>query len=421
MEYRAIRDPLWKHIYLPEALAQALTTADFVRLSRIRQLGPTELVYPGAVHTRAGHSLGVYEIARRILQRLEQQGATWITPSGRISWYAAALFHDIGHFPYTHSLKELPLEEHEVLSGRIVLKEDIARCISKAGGDSQQVAAIIDTTIATEDTETLFYRKLLSGVLDPDKLDYLNRDAYYCGVPYGIQDTEFTLDQILPHHQRGIQLDSAAILSVENLLFSKYLMYRSVYWHKQVRIATAMMKKALFAALSKKLVHPEELYQQDDQGIHHLLQSIATNHGEKIFPEIVLAQGVLERQLYKVAAEIKFDEATPMHTALEQLDKRHEAEENLAQKLGIPSQHILIDIPERISFESDLWICDEEVPFSQSSTVFSSQTVASFTGSLRKIRVAIRQQDTSCSSQEKECKIIARFLDMEYNRVSILG
>ncbi|MBQ7366245.1 MAG: HD domain-containing protein [Spirochaetaceae bacterium] len=407
MEYRAIRDPLWKHIYLPEELAAALTTPDFVRLSRIRQLGPAELVYPGAVHTRAGHSLGVYEIARRILERLEQRGADWITSTGRSSWYAAALFHDIGHFPYTHSLKELPLEEHEVLSGRIVLGDDIARCIAKAGGDPHQVAAIIDTTIPTTDPQTLFYRRLLSGVLDPDKLDYLNRDAYYCGVPYGIQDTEFTLDQLQPHKERGIMLDSAAILSVENLLFSKYLMYRSVYWHRQVRIATAMMKKALYAALSKNLVAPEELYQQDDQGIHHLLQAIPRGG----FPEIILAQGVAERQLYKVVTEIKFDSENPFHRQLESLQRRHQAEEELAESLAVPATHVLIDIPERISFESDLWICDEELPFSQSSTVFSSQTVAAFTGSLRKIRVAVREP----RSHENIYKIIARFFELNYN------
>ena len=415
MELRAIRDPLWKHIYLPEELAAALTTPDFVRLSRIRQLGPTELVYPGAVHTRAGHSLGVYELARRILERLEQRGADWITPTGRSSWYAAALFHDIGHFPYTHSLKELPLEEHEVLSGRIVLGDDIARCISRSGGNPEQVAAIIDTTIPTTDTETLFYRRLLSGVLDPDKLDYLNRDAYYCGVPYGIQDTEFTLDQLQPHKERGIMLDSAAILSVENLLFSKYLMYRSVYWHRQVRIATAMMKKALYAALSKKLVAPEELYQQDDSGIHNLLRKISSTVGESGFPEIMLAQGVAERQLYKVVTEIKFDNNNPFHLQLENLKERYQAEAKLAEKLGVPCTHLLIDIPERISFESDLWICDEEEVFSKSSTVFTSRTVASFTGSLRKIRVALHPNDSKNLNKGKDVKIIARFFDLEYN------
>ena len=287
------------------------------------------------------------------------------------------------------------------------LGNDIARCIAKAGGDPHQVAAIIDTTIPTTDPQTLFYRRLLSGVLDPDKLDYLNRDAYYCGVPYGIQDTEFTLDQLQPHKERGIMLDSAAILSVENLLFSKYLMYRSVYWHRQVRIATAMMKKALYAALSKNLVAPEELYQQDDQGIHHLLQAIPRGG----FPEIILAQGVAERQLYKVVTEIKFDSENPFHRQLESLQRRHQAEEELAESLAVPATHVLIDIPERISFESDLWICDEELPFSQSSTVFSSQTVAAFTGSLRKIRVAVREP----RSHENIYKIIARFFELNYN------
>ena len=174
---------------------------------------------------------------------------------------------------------------------------------------------------------------------------------------------------------------------MENLLFSKYLMYRSVYWHRQVRIATAMMKKALYAALSKNLVAPEELYQQDDQGIHHLLQAIPRGG----FPEIILAQGVAERQLYKVVTEIKFDSENPFHRQLESLQRRHQAEEELAESLAVPATHVLIDIPERISFESDLWICGEELPFSQSSTVFSSQTVAAFTGSLRKIRVAVRE------------------------------
>lgn len=413
MNYRAIRDPLWKHIFLPEPLAEALSTADFIRLSRIRQLGPTEIVYPGATHSRAAHSLGVYGIARKMLEILEQRGAgDWITPQGKISWYSAALFHDIGHFPYTHSLKELPLEEHEALSARIVLKPEIARCIQKAGGDPEQTAAIIDKQRETDNKETLFYRKLLSGVLDPDKLDYLNRDAYYCGVPYGIQDTEYTLDQLQPDMERGIVLSGNAIVSVENLLFSKYLMYRSVYWHKQVRIATAMMKKAVYAALTKKFIPPEDLYQQDDEGIHHVLESIAHNpKTKKDFPEIVCSHGVHTRELFTVVAEIPFDVSDPLHFNLQDLEIRVAAERHLAEEAGIGYENFLIDIPEPISFESDLWIFDEEKPFSRSSTVFSPRTVASFTGSLRKIRCAVK----SDMNNKVLYKKIESFFNMSYN------
>lgn len=389
MQCKAIRDPVWKHIHIIEPLADAMFTCEFVRLSRIRQLGPTEIVYPGAVHTRASHSIGVYGVARRLLEVLEQRGAgEWLTKSGKVSWYAAALFHDIGHFPYTHSLKELPLAEHESLSAQIVLKDSIASCISKAGGSPEQTAAIIDKDIPVNDSETLFYRRLLSGVLDPDKLDYLNRDAYYCGVPYGVQDTDFVLECLYPDKEKGITIDSTGILAVENLLFSKYMMYRSVYWHKQVRIATAMMKKTLYSALTKGLVAPEELYQLDDNGIYELLEKASTRAN---FLEASCAECVRNRQLYTVVDEVAFDEHNELHCNLELLEFRSAKEKELAEKLGIPFEEILIDVPERISFESDLWVQNEKVIFSESSTIFSPETVKSFTSSLRKIRIAVKK------------------------------
>lgn len=407
-----VRDPLWKHIYIPEALFEGMNTKAFVRLTRIRQLGPTELLYPGAVHTRAGHSIGVYAIAKRLLDVLSRKGAdSWLTKTGEISWYAAALFHDIGHFPYTHSLKELPLEDHEVLSARVVETGEIAECIKKAGGEPEQVAAIIDKERPCSDPETLFYRKLLSGVLDPDKLDYLNRDAYYCGVPYGVQDTDFVLDRLIPHKEKGIILNSDGILSVENLLFSKYMMYRSVYWHKQVRIATAMMKKTLYAALEKNLIQADQLYQLDDQSVFRLIESIDEKN---IFPEKKCATDVMNRNLFVVIWERLFVQNNPNHLILEDLKKRTEVESKIASALGINPAEIIIDVPEPISFESDLWIQDENLPFTQSSTVFSATTVQSFTNSLRKIRVAIPKHYCVRNPVEFQKKI-ASFFDLGYN------
>lgn len=407
-----VRDPLWKHIYIPEALYEAMNKQAFVRLTGIRQLGPTELLYPGAVHTRAGHSIGVYAVAKRLLDVLSDKGADgWLSKTGKMSWYAAALFHDIGHFPYTHSLKELPLEDHEVLSARVVEKGEIAECIKKAGGDPEQVAAIIDKERSCSDSETLFYRKLLSGVLDPDKLDYLNRDAYYCGVPYGVQDTDFVLDRLLPDKEKGITLNSDGILSVENLLFSKYMMYRSVYWHKQVRIATAMMKKTLFAALEKKLIQGEQLYKLDDESVFRLIESINDKNN---FPEIICAEGVKNRNLFVVIWEGLFIPNNPNHHILEDLQKRTEVEIKIASVLGLNPAEVIIDVPEPISFESDLWIQDEDLPFTQSSTVFSATTVQAFTNSLRKIRIAIPK--SKCLENPAVLqKKIASFFDMGYN------
>ena len=199
---KPLRDPIWKHIWMSDELYEITKEEPFMRLYNIKQLGPTELVYPGASHTRAGHSIGVYNIALKMLNILLKKGAdSWVSKEGAMSFLAAALLHDLGHFPFTHSLKELKLKEHEELTGELILKEPLRSAAAETGADPEQTAAII-TGKGLEDPETVFFQKLLSGVLDPDKLDYLNRDAFYCGVPYGIQDTDFILSQLLPDKKK---------------------------------------------------------------------------------------------------------------------------------------------------------------------------------------------------------------------------
>lgn len=407
----AVRDPLWKHIYIPQKLYEACFTKEFLRLSSIKQLGPTYMVYPGATHTRSSHSFGVYHIATRLLDNLIQKGASWVTPEGYISFQAAALFHDLGHFPYTHSLKELPLLDHEQLTALSILNSTISSYIVESGGNPEQTAQIVDTSIPTDTVETLFFRKLLSGVLDPDKLDYLNRDAFFCGVPYGIQDTDFVLSTVIPDKEKGIVLSSSAIISVENLLFSKYLMYRAVYWHKTVRIATAMMKKTLYTALQSGIIVPKELYTLDDQSLYTLLEN------KPYFEELECADAVKQRKIYTVLYETSFSDTISFHKKLENLDFRFMAEIQLAQIIGCKPYQILIDIPERISFESDLWIQDESTVFSQSSTVFTSDTVMSFTTKLRKVRLALDPLYLSrltTDGEQKLKKLIEDFFSMQY-------
>ena len=410
---QAVRDPLWKHIFLKDALYEATQTKDFLRLHSIKQLGPTYLVYPGATHTRAAHSYGVYEVARRLIEKLIQKGAkSWMSAEGYHSFLAASLFHDLGHFPYTHSLKELPLLDHEVLTGQIVLTEPLRSLIGKTGANPERVSAIVDTTKACTDTETLFYRKLLSGVLDPDKLDYLNRDAFYCGVPYGMQDTDFVLANLIPDKERGIIIDSSALLACENVLFSKYLMYKAVYWHKNVRMATAMMKKTLYTALKNEIIQAHELYSLDDEGLYRLLES------KEYFDELECADAVKHKELYKLIFEIPFDENNIKHKDLEILSKREELETEISKEIDCKKALLLIDIPENISFESDLFIKDENKIFSDSSTVFTKQTVESFTTSLRKIRVAVSPivlEKKTNKEIENISNLIEEFFSIGYN------
>jgi HD superfamily phosphohydrolase len=386
-----VRDVLWGHIYFTPELAALTESAPFTRLHRILQLGPVYHTYPGATHTRASHSMGVYHLGRRLLQNLAERGAVdgsasafGISREGALSFLCACLLHDLGHFPYTHSLKELPLRSHESLTGDIILSEPLKSLIGRCGADPGLTAAIIDTELpAGGNTELIFYRKLLSGCFDPDKLDYLNRDARYCGVPYGVQDVDFILSRLIPCPERGIDIDSRLIPNVEAILFARYLMYRTVYWHRQVRAATSMIKKALLSGLESGLIAGEELYGLDDQGLFTLL-------GEKT--DNTLAQAVWEGKLYSVAAEIPFLEAD--HAYLKDIKKRSQFERHLAGKfrrLGIPLDNgdLIIDVPEPVSFETGLFVVDENCGFPDSSSAFGAETLNSFVKTLYTVRIFI--------------------------------
>jgi hypothetical protein len=379
-----IRDVLWGHIYFTPALEELTKSPPFMRLYRILQLGPAYAVYPGATHTRASHSIGVYHLARRLLTNLAEQGAAeWLSPGGIRSFLCAALLHDLGHFPYAHSLKELPLESHEALTAKIILQEPLKTLTGRTGADPYFTAAIVDTALPNRgDGELRFYRKLLSGVLDPDKLDYLNRDARFCGVPYGAQDVDFILSRLHPHRERGLTIDSRGIPSVESILFSKYLMYRTVYWYHSVRSATAMIKKALLGGLRDGVIARDELYGLDDQGLFSLMA--ARSH-----PLFALAERVREGAFYMTAAEFPFD--GDVHGRLLDIENRFRYEEALAEEFSgvlgavFRPEELIIDVPEPVSFETGLYVKDEGRCFSESSGIFKAEDV--FVQSLRVIRI----------------------------------
>jgi HD superfamily phosphohydrolase len=385
------RDSLWGHIYLTGALEKITKTEAFMKLHRIMQLGPVYLCYPGATHTRASHSLGVYHLTRRILLHLVSRGAdSYLTKEGVFSMLCASLLHDLGHFPYTHSLKELPLLEHEKLSARLVLSEPLKSLIYTAGADAEMTAAIISPQEGGEESgELRFYRRLLSGVMDPDKLDYLNRDALYCGVPYGVQDVDFVISMLHPDREKGIVIEERGIPSVEAILFSKYLMYRSVYWHRRVRGATAMVKKALFEGLKDGVLCGEELYGLDDGGLFNLLK-------ERRHSAFYLAQMVKEGRLFSCVKEDPFNEE--LHKDLLNLKTRAQKEEIIAkeasEKTGrkIPSSRVVIDVPEEVVFETDLFAKNEMNDFWNSSSFFKKDVVNAFVKTLRIVRVYIEDQ-----------------------------
>jgi len=270
------------------------------------------------------------------------------------------------------------------------------------------VTQIIDDTLPCSEPEILFYRSLLSGALDPDKLDYLSRDALFCGVPYGVQDAAYIIRHLKVNRETTLYLPLEAIGGVEHLLFAKYSMYKNVYWHPKVRSATATIKKALFLALEEGSITQELLFNLDDESLYHLLE-------QKAPPQVLnLAKRVHNNQLLEERGSVPYNAA--YHTPLFS-DKlfRREAEESLWKGLvksypHLSPQEVVIDIPEEVSFEANLLIELEDKSlkdFSEVDPLFTPATVSLFTQSIRNVRLFLPSYVTEEDSKGPFLEVVA--------------
>ena len=399
----SIRDPLWSDINLTEGYKKLFYSYPMQKLTRIKQLGPAYLLYPGAVHSRSSHSLGVYHLTRLIIISLLNNSSTLgviphFKPKNIKALLAAAMLHDLGHFPYAHALKDVVTAQHEQL-GASFIKENselISIIENDIGTSVDAVVKIIDEDISTTDEDLLFFRTILSGTLDPDKLDYLNRDAHFCGVLYGSQDVSYIIRNLVYTQNGKLAIPIEAMSSVEHLLFAKYSMYKSVYWHKTTRCATAMIKKALLLALEENLFSEKELYDLDDESFKSLFDK---NRGT--LPEILFTK-VRDNKL--LSLKQTFDLAS-----LKEIDNKTKTElELILLKTLIPYypnlnySEVILDIPEKISFEADIPILDSDgslKPFNEVNTLFTKEVVATFVCSLRKGRLFLPNEVDSAKVQ----------------------
>ncbi|HXQ30090.1 MAG TPA: HD domain-containing protein [Gemmatimonadales bacterium] len=334
--FEVVRDPLWDNIRLePEALA-VLETPAVQRLRYVRQLGHAFLVYPGATHTRFEHALGAYHLARRALGHLEETtGRAPLDPQTARCLKLAALLHDVGHYPFSHALEEAGLPHHEALATHHLVSGELAHRLEQL----EVPPATIVRLIAGEPGAPL--AGLVSGSVDVDKLDYLSRDAWMCGVPYGVIDVDRLLASLTLTAEGGcptLALHEKGLSALESLLFAKYQMYRNVYWHHAVRSATVMFKRLVRGALTSGRLGQEAVsLTTDDALIHEIEQADTTG----------LARALRERRLVKRALDVPATEL-PADTALwpgSDPDLTARVERQLARELGMGEDDLFLDFP----------------------------------------------------------------------------
>ena len=364
---KLIRDPLWDTIHLDPTAVRIVDTAEFQRLRYIRQLGLAHLVYPGASHTRFDHALGVYHLTHLALRRLRERGG--VAPE---AWEGeelipyAALLHDIGHYAYSHALEELETEylpeHHEEVSQRFFASPSLRDALAPLGLTAPDR---IHELIRGEGAIPL--RGLVSGSLDLDKMEYLRRDARFCGVPYGevdvsrlLQGLQLLRDPVTELYEVGVH--EKAVAALESLLFAKYQMFRNVYWHHAVRSATGLYKRIVEESVRAGLIDPDELVgPTDEELLYEIGRRVQEDDGE--VAERIATRwlpALRHRRLPKRALELTAADLAGRLVedwAVGDSPWKRAVEDDLAAELGLESGEVVIDFPVKPAmFQLDLLV-----------------------------------------------------------------
>ncbi len=258
-----VRIPDGQDVPISDRVRRLIDTAALRRLASISQLGMVALVYPGATHGRLEHSLGVYHNALQLLARFSADEAfrSMVDPVAAEAFVLAALVHDVAHWPFCHPIEDMRLEGfrgHEARIADWLSSPEIAECLSRDWTVSMQaVLAVLSPPVLNpsaasaapvDGNAVAFLNSCLSGPIDVDKLDYLQRDSLHAGVPYGCNfDAGRLISSMCVHPDAPrLAVGEKGRTAAEMMVFARYVMFSEVYWHHTVRAATAMLQRALF-------------------------------------------------------------------------------------------------------------------------------------------------------------------------------
>ncbi|HLJ32165.1 MAG TPA: HD domain-containing protein [Ktedonobacteraceae bacterium] len=419
-----IRDSLYDLIPLGPREERLINTPAFLRLQKIKQLGFVYRIWPGATHTRYEHSLGCYHLAVRALRSLLQRGSngglTGVASSSIQTLVVAALLHDIGHYPFSHTIEELgsPIVLHEQVGRSIIEQGEIATIIECDYHLSpERVADMIDpprSKTLPEDDELLAH--LLSGALDVDKLDYLPRDARACNVPYGGVDVSRLLgalrvypgnaanDEASKNGQRRIVVTYKGISPLHSLLHARQEMFDNIYWHHTSRAFQVMLVRAVQEALLAGTLDAAQLVGLDDASLLILLAQERMPGSTR-----ALTEDLDLRRPYKGVIEVS-RMAGRLYHRLDALfwdaNRRRLVEQQLAQELAtaldipIADYEVLFDIPRPEKWEMDVLVTfGKHPPLGMSeletwvqATGLQPDDLARYEHHQRRIRVVVPQR-----------------------------
>ncbi|NHV45727.1 MAG: hypothetical protein DSO09_04090 [Candidatus Methanomethylicota archaeon] len=331
-----IKDPVHGYVHISKIEKDVIDTLPLQRLRRIKQLVFADLVYPGANHTRFEHSIGTMHLAGILCRALD------ISDENTQIIRLAALFHDLGHGPFSHTFESILIKKlnktHEDLTPWIIRGTEIKDILEANGFPSDDIAEL---AIGKSRKYKPFFNQILSSAIDVDKMDFIVRDTHHTGAEYGKVDIH-RLIYTMTIVDDNLLLDSSALPTLEAFLIARVESFKAIYYHKTARAAQILLVKALEIADEElnicEFSSPDEYIKMDDYSMWYLLKQCERSR------EIMKA--IERRQLPKCAyeRELKLEDRTIVNLLnLESIRKR--VEEEIARTAGISEEDVFIDTP----------------------------------------------------------------------------
>lgn len=322
---KVVLDPVHGYIELDDLVQDLLSTPQMQRLRRIKQLGFSNLVYPGANHSRFEHSLGTMHLASTLTRGLNS-----IEEDKKTEIKVAALLHDIGHGPFSHVTENVidkyTRRRHDDVK-EILGKVEIREVLSKYGISPGNLVKHIkgETSLG----------QILSSEIDVDRMDYLVRDARYTGVAFGVVDYNRLIKQMNFYEDRLV-VDYGGLKAAESLLVSRFWMNTSVYYHHVTRISEVMCSRAVEYMIENNELDPFKLRQMDDIDLIASMRNAAGYAGE--LSRLLDARKLYKRALYVGLADVG-------KAVLRHRGRIRRVEKEIAELAGVNPEYVLVDIP----------------------------------------------------------------------------
>ena len=391
--YVDIIDPIHDFIRVYEHEISIIDKPIFQRLRHIRQLSGAHLTYPAAQHTRFEHSLGVMHIASLAGHALNEKG---IFKSDDIEILRlAGLLHDIGHGPFSHLFEEIIQEKkfsHEDYGKEIILKSEIGDVLSKNGFDKKLI-----TRIAFGNSKFQFMNEIVSGTLSADMMDYLLRDGYFTGAEHAKIDHKRITQSLYVHHKK-LALERSALYSFESMMYSRYQMFKAVYFHKTVRAAEVMLIEALRLSNDEFGFTSFNLNEYVKLTDEYVLSSLISSKSSKLKRARQFAQDYQNRKLLKCV----FERILTSRTNLKKT-RTDELRTSISKKSKVDENEIFVDssvtpsiplTPSKNESKSIILITNDNGKFSAKEMLISEiPAVSAISGFMNILRIYTHQKN----------------------------